>query len=76
MKQYALVCNEEAKAHLEKVIGGGLEYLEIQGMNIQGNDGYKLLVVPVVPPVPMAPPTVPPACDAPPEEPAPEAPSA
>ncbi len=70
MKQYLLMCNEEGKARFEAMFRGDSQFLEVQGMNIQGNEGFKLLVCPVVPPVPLVEQVVPPP--APPLEHAPE----
>lgn len=59
-KQFLLLCGEEAKAKLDGFIEG-IEFLEVQGMNLNGENKLNLLVTPVNPPVTPAyiPPTMP-----------------
>lgn len=49
-KQYILICSEEAVKTLDSVLKG-LEFLEVQGMNLNGENKLNLLVTPVIPPV-------------------------
>lgn len=50
MKQYLLLCDDDTKVALENVIKG-IEFLEVQGMNLNAENKYNLLVTPVLPPV-------------------------
>lgn len=65
MKQYLVLVSEEGRADLEKVFKG-IEFLEVQGLNLNGENQVQMLATPVIPPVnqvrvaPPAPP-VPPA---------------
>ncbi len=68
-KQYLLLCGEQAKAALEAVLKG-VEFLEVQGMNLNGENKLNILVTPVIPPVNQAyvapqMPVPPPPADAP-----------
>ncbi len=51
MKQYLLLCGEEGKERLEKIFNTTVEFLEVQGMNLNGENQYNLLVTPVNPPL-------------------------
>ena len=50
MKQYLLICEEAGMKALEALIKG-LQFIEVQGMDVGNNNVYKLLVTPVIPPV-------------------------
>lgn len=52
MKQYLLVCEEQGRIELERVLKG-VQFLEVQGMNMnpQGGIALQMLVTPVNPPV-------------------------
>lgn len=49
-KQYLLLCNDETKVALENAIKG-IEFLEVQGLNLNNENKLNLLVTPVIPPV-------------------------
>ena len=53
MKQFLLLCSEEAKSALENAIKG-LEFLEVQGLNLNNENKLNLLVTPIIPPVTQA----------------------
>lgn len=74
-KQYLLICSDEAKIALEAAIKG-IEFLEVQGLNLNNENKLNLLVTPVIPPVNPA--VLPPQMPIPPapEQPAEEAPNA
>ena len=44
------MCTEQAKNELEKIVGN-IEFLEIQGMNLNAENKYNILVTPVLSPV-------------------------
>lgn len=49
MKQYVLMCDENGKELLQRVIGG-IQMLEVMGLSAgEGNAQYNLLVTPVAP---------------------------
>jgi len=48
-KQYLLMCSEEGKGRIEGVCNGTVEFLEVQGMNLNGESRYNLLVTPLQP---------------------------
>lgn len=50
-KQYLLMVDDEGMQRIRGVCGG-IEYLEVQGMDVGGVNTYKILVAPVIPPVP------------------------
>ena len=49
-KQFILICGEEAMKTLESVLKG-VEFLEVQGLNLNNENKLNLLVTPVIPPV-------------------------
>jgi len=49
-KQYLWICNDQMRIVLENVIKG-IEFLEIQGLNLNNENKFNLLVTPVIPPV-------------------------
>lgn len=53
MKQYLLVTDEFGMERL-KAFSSAFQFLEVQGMDLIDNVNFKLLVVPVQPPVPPA----------------------
>lgn len=53
-KQYLLMVDEEGMARFQAMFRGDVRFLEVNGMDLGGNQAYKVLVCPVVPPVPMA----------------------
>ena len=70
-KQYLLSCGDEARVSLEAAIKG-VEFLEVQGLNLNNENKFNLLATPVIPPVNPA--TLPPQMPIPPA-PAPEQPA-
>lgn len=48
MKQYLLVCDETAMSKLDIFLG--LQFIEVQGMNVP-NQNVNVLVTPIIPPV-------------------------
>ena len=50
MKQYLLLCDEVGKALLENILSNKIQFLEVQGMNMQGGQA-NVLVTPIIPPV-------------------------
>lgn len=50
-KKFLLLINENGLEHFRAVFPG-IELLEIQGLEITGGTDYKVLVTPVVPPLP------------------------
>ena len=52
-KQYLLMVDEASMAQLSMVLRG-VGFIEVQGMSLGGNNEYKLMVTPVVPPLPTA----------------------
>lgn len=73
-KQYLLICGEEARVALEAAIRG-VEFLEVQGLNLNNENKLNLLATPVIPPVNPA--ALPPQMPIPPapEQPVEEAPN-
>ncbi len=53
MKQYLLLCDQDMIAKLECVFKG-IQFLEVQGMNLNGQNTMNILLTPVVPPVTQA----------------------
>jgi hypothetical protein len=50
-KQYLIIVDDGQKALLQALLGGNVQFLEVQGMDMQGNASCKVLVAPVAPPV-------------------------
>lgn len=48
MKQYLLLCDETSKGVLETVSSGVIQFLEVEGMNLNGQNQYNLLLTPVL----------------------------
>ncbi len=64
-KQYLLICDDNGKAAVEKICNNTVQFLEVQGMTMNGTN-VNILVTPILPPVnPMPPLQVPPAPEAP-----------
>ncbi len=60
-KQYLLMCDDRAKPLLERLLcADSIQFLEVQGMTMNGN-AYNVLVTPVLPPVNPMPVATPPA---------------
>jgi len=53
MKQYLLLVNEEGRVGLEKIFKG-LEFLEVQGLNVNGDTHLQMLATPIYLPVTQA----------------------
>jgi hypothetical protein len=49
-KQYLMLCDEDARLQLEKVFKN-VEFLEVQGVNLNAENKFNILVTPVIPPV-------------------------
>lgn len=49
-KQYLLLCGDETRVALEGALKG-IEFLEVQGLNLNNENKLNLLVTPVIPPV-------------------------
>lgn len=51
-KQYLLLCDEHGLTVLKHLFKSeSLQFLEVQGMNLNAENQYNLLVTPVIPPV-------------------------
>ena len=50
MKQYLLLCDEVVRGKLEGCLKG-IEFLEIQGMNLNGENKFQILATPMIPSV-------------------------
>ncbi len=51
-RQYIMICTEEGLEILGKVFKTeAIQFLEVQGMNLNGQNNYNLLVTPVIPPL-------------------------
>lgn len=48
MKQYLLLCDETSKSVLETCLSGVIQFLEVEGMNLNGQNQYNLLLTPVL----------------------------
>ena len=74
MKQYLLLCDDTSRMFLENVLKG-VQFLEVQGMNVDQAGKLQVLATPIHPPVnpvpPQDPPPVAPQSDAPAEPAAP-----
>ena len=52
MKQYLMMCDERSLPALEALFRkDAVQFLEIQGMPLQGATQYNILLTPVIPPV-------------------------
>ena len=68
MKQYLLMCDDSGMQAIKQVCNDTVQFLEVQGMTMNGT-AVNILVTPILPPVnPMAPIAVP-------NQPVPEAPA-
>ncbi len=72
MKQYLFLVNDNTKAAFEAVFPG-LEFLEVQGLNLNGENKLQMLATPVYPPVNAVQSAMP--VPPPPEQPVPEVPT-
>lgn len=50
MKQFVLVCDEKGMEAISRVCNGTVQFLEIQGMNVQDRP-VMILTTPIVPPI-------------------------
>lgn len=49
--QYLLMVEEGQKALLQALLGGNIQFLQVQGMGMQNNASCQVLVSPVIQPV-------------------------
>jgi hypothetical protein len=47
-KQYLMLCNEQTRMQLEAVIKN-IEFIEIHGLNLNGEKNFHVLVTPIIP---------------------------
>ncbi len=61
MKQYLMLCDEVGMAQLKAIFRSeAVQFLEVQGMGLNGANQTNILVTPIIPPVnPMPAPAVP-----------------
>lgn len=53
-RQFLMMVDEVGLAEMASLFGTNIQFLEIQGMDIAGNQGVKILCTPIQPPVPPA----------------------
>ena len=52
MKQYLLMCDESSMSVLSHILKDNtVQFLEVQGVNLNSENKYNILVTPVIPPV-------------------------
>ncbi len=52
MKQYLMLCDDSGMELFKKLFSTTtIQFLEVQGMSIQGNPNVNIMVTPVVPPI-------------------------
>ena len=54
-RQFLMICDDAGMQNLKEVFKENtVQFLEIQGMNVNGENKFNILVTPVNPPVPQA----------------------
>lgn len=60
-KQFLLLCDEAGMEKLKYVSNNTIQFLEVQGLNLNNENKFNILLTPVLPPVtPMPVPSIPP----------------